>query len=113
MSLILFISTRFIPSCLGRPGRYAYLVVDPRRKEEEGEGGREAGGGGRGGGLGGFVCGEEGRRGGGEGKEEVVAVPGRYRRVVIDFSKRGLDGFDFGKYNRTSFVGLENLLPKS
>lgn len=42
-----------------------------------------------------------------------MAVPGRYRRVVIDFSKRGLDGFDFGKYNRTSLVGLENLLPNS
>jgi hypothetical protein len=29
----------------------------------------------------------------------------------IDFSKRGIDGFDFGRYNRTPLAGLENLLP--
>lgn len=31
----------------------------------------------------------------------------------IDFSKRGLDGFDFARHNATPLAGLENLLPNS
>lgn len=31
----------------------------------------------------------------------------------IDFSRRGLDGFDFARHNATPLPGLENLLPNS
>ena len=42
-----------------------------------------------------------------------MKMPRRYRAVRIDFSNRGLDGFDFGVYNKTPYAGLENLLPNS
>lgn len=71
-------------------------MVDPRRK--------------------GLVDAEEGdgHEGGFKGPEAAEDMPRRYRQVNIDFSsKRGLDGFDFGRYNTTSFAGLENILPNT
>ncbi len=32
---------------------------------------------------------------------------------AIDFSRRGLDGFDFARHNATPLAGLENLLPNA
>ncbi|KZV71779.1 hypothetical protein PENSPDRAFT_577089 [Peniophora sp. CONT] len=34
-------------------------------------------------------------------------VPSRYRRVEIEYSRFGVEDFDFGFYNRTSYSGLE------
>jgi len=49
-----------------------------------------------------------------KGMEVSDDMPRRYREVIIDFSsKRGLDAFDFGRYNTTPFSGLENILPNT
>ena len=37
-------------------------------------------------------------------------IPRKYGRAFIDVSRRGVDGFDFSRFNRTSFGGLENAL---
>ncbi|KAH8072717.1 poly(A)-specific ribonuclease [Aureococcus anophagefferens] len=42
--------------------------------------------------------------------ERGADVPHKYAKHVIDVSRRGVDGFDFSRYNRTPFGGLENAL---
>eukprot|EP01117_Protostelium_nocturnum_P009736 TRINITY_DN3481_c0_g1_i1.p1 TRINITY_DN3481_c0_g1~~TRINITY_DN3481_c0_g1_i1.p1 ORF type:complete len:1093 (+),score=214.39 TRINITY_DN3481_c0_g1_i1:80-3358(+) len=39
--------------------------------------------------------------------------PKSYRHIEIKHTKLGIDGFDFGSFNRTYFAGLENILPNS
>lgn len=40
--------------------------------------------------------------------EKELTIPTRYRSVKIRLSKRGMDGFDFVRYNATGLPGLEN-----
>ena len=41
------------------------------------------------------------------------SVPKSYRKIAIKLSKMGSDDFDFDRYNRTGFCGLEASLPNS
>ncbi|KAL5006813.1 hypothetical protein ScPMuIL_015619 [Solemya velum] len=45
------------------------------------------------------------------GDDPFVTVPKRYRKVVLKYSKLGLEDFDFRHYNKTNFAGLETHIP--
>ncbi|XP_014664898.1 PREDICTED: PAB-dependent poly(A)-specific ribonuclease subunit PAN2-like [Priapulus caudatus] len=49
----------------------------------------------------------------GRGDDPFLAVPKRYRRVEMKYTKLGVDDFDFKHYNKSPFPGLEPILPNS
>ena len=51
--------------------------------------------------------------GSGGGPHWSALIPKPYRKVAIKLSKMGADDFDFDRYNRTGFCGMEASLPNS
>lgn len=51
--------------------------------------------------------------GGATGSTSMNIVPKYYRKVAVKLSKMGTDDFDFDRYNRTGFCGLEASLPNA
>ena len=47
------------------------------------------------------------------GDDPFIAVPKRYRKVEIKYSKLGVEDFDFRHYNKTNFAGLETHIPNA
>ncbi len=91
--------------------RYPNVKVsrDAAERARKGGGGPgEDGGATDGGGAGG-----DGANAGGFGGQAGFVVPKTYRKVAIKLSKMGSDDFDFDRYNRTGFCGLEASLPNS
>ncbi|TRY64214.1 hypothetical protein TCAL_00495 [Tigriopus californicus] len=43
----------------------------------------------------------------------LMSIPKTYRKIAIKITKIGQDEFDFDRYNRTGFCGLEAALPNS
>ncbi len=69
-----------------------------------------------GGGVSGGLAGDAGPGGVGAGPGSsagIGLIPKPYRKVAIKLSKMGADDFDFDRYNRTGFCGLEASLPNS
>lgn len=48
-----------------------------------------------------------------EENNSFIAIPKRYRKIDVRYSKLGSDEFQFDHYNKTSFSGLEATLPNS
>ena len=111
----------------GKDRQIAYGEADPRRRGSLRGGARGRGGYGSGAGGGGG----EGYGGGGDdgwqridlGNGNIVYIdkdgkqhdrpPRPLRPVTTQQSRFGMDSFDFGKYNKTRYAGLENMQPNS
>ncbi|XP_026294129.1 PAN2-PAN3 deadenylation complex catalytic subunit PAN2 isoform X1 [Frankliniella occidentalis] len=55
----------------------------------------------------------DGRQKGNGEDSGFIAIPKRYRKTEVKYTRMGMDDFDFDIYNNTSFCGLEASLPNS
>ncbi|KAK3589026.1 hypothetical protein CHS0354_007971 [Potamilus streckersoni] len=49
----------------------------------------------------------------GRGDDPLMQTPQTYRKVILKYSKLGLEDFDFRHYNKTPFAGLETHIPNA